>query len=256
MVSQSMKRSSIIVELIFAVILVIFWQLVPFPSYILPKPTRLVSEFLTQRTVITNHLKITLYEAFTGFALALIIGVLLAVTMYLVKIVARVLLPMIVLTQTIPITVVAPLIVIWFGFGIQAKVGTVAFLCFFPIAINTYEGLKTVDPQKLELLNVYKAKWYQKLRFLYIPHTVPHIFSGMKIAVTYAFTAAILAEWMGAQAGLGVYTIRALNSFRIDRVFVVVVLTIIITLAWFFLINWLSRKIAPWAYRGEGGAGR
>ncbi len=248
-----MKRSNIIVEVVFAVILILLWQYAPLPSYILPKPTRIFGEFIAQRSVILNHLKVTFYEALTGFFVAFVVGVLSAVLMHLVKIVARILLPVIVITQTIPITVIAPLIVIWFGFGISAKVGTVAFLCFFPIAINTYEALKTVDPQKLELLKAYKARWYQKLRFLYIPHTLPHIFSGMKIAVTYAFTAAILAEWMGAQAGLGVYTIRALNSFRVDRVFVVVALTIIITLVLFFIIDRLSRRIAPWAYRSEGG---
>ncbi|AEH51682.1 ABC transporter permease [Pseudothermotoga thermarum] len=248
-----MKKSGIIVEIIFAIALVLLWQYAPVPSYILPKPTRILSELLAQRSVILNHLKITLYEAVSGLFIALCVGVFSAILMYLVKIVAKILLPLIVITQTIPITVIAPLIVIWFGFGISAKIGTVAFLCFFPIAINTYEALKTVDPQKLELLKAYKAKWYQRLRFLYIPHTLPHIFSGLKIAVTYAFTAAILAEWMGAQAGLGVYTIRALNSFRVDRVFVVVTLTIIITLVLFFIIDRISRKIAPWAYRGEGG---
>ncbi len=251
-----MKKSSIIVEVILAIVLILLWQYAPLPSYILPKPTQIVKEFSVQKSVIMNHLSVTLYEAVSGFLLALGIGILSAILMYLVKIVARVLLPLIVITQTVPITVVAPLIVIWFGFGIAAKIGTVAFLCFFPISINTYEALKTVDPQKVELLKAYKANWYQRLRFLYIFHTLPHIFSGMKIAVTYAFTAAILAEWMGAQAGLGIYTIRALNSFRVDRVFIVVVLTIIITLAWFFLVDRLSKMIAPWAYRSEGGAGR
>lgn len=248
-----MKRSKSIVEIVSLVIVVLLWQLVPVPTYLLPKPSQIVFEFIRAKDIIMRHTFVTLYEAILGYALALILGVAIASVMFLLESVARALLPIIVFTQTIPITVVAPIVAIWFGFGIATKVGTVAFLCFFPIVVNTYEGFRTVDREKLEFLKAHRAKWYHKLRYLYLPHTVPYTLAGMKVAITYSLTAAVIAEWMGAQAGLGIYIIRALNSFRVDRVFTAVFIIIVFTLALFYTLQFVQRKVFPWAVKLEGG---
>ncbi|MGB9790000.1 MAG: ABC transporter permease [Thermotoga caldifontis] len=248
-----MKRSKSIVEIVSVAIVVLLWQFVPVPTYLLPKPSQILTELIRGKDVILRHTLVTLYEATLGYVLALVLGVAIASVMFLLRNVARALLPIIVFTQTIPITVVAPIVAIWFGFGIGTKIGTVAFLCFFPIVMNTYEGFKTVDREKLEFLKAHGAKWHHKLRYLYLPHTVPYTLAGMKVAITYSLTAAVIAEWMGAQAGLGIYIIRALNSFRVDRVFTAVFIIVMFTLALFYTLQFLQRKLFPWATRLEGG---
>ncbi|WP_448522409.1 ABC transporter permease [Pseudothermotoga sp.] len=248
-----MKRSRSIVELISVAILILLWQMVPIPTYLLPKPSQILLEFSRNRDIILKHTLVTLYEAIAGYLLALLLGVAIASLMFLIKNVARTLLPIIVFTQTIPITVVAPIVAIWFGLGIGTKIGTVAFLCFFPIVVSTYEGFKTVDREKLEFLKAHGAKWYHRLEYLYLPHTVPYTIAGMKVAITYSLTAAVIAEWMGAQAGLGIYIIRALNSFRVDRVFTAVFIIIVFTLTLFYTLQFLQRKLFPWATKLEGG---
>lgn len=248
-----MKRLKSIVELISIATLIALWQFVPIPTYILPKPSQILSELLRNKDVIFKHTAVTLYESLVGYSLAIVLGVAVASVMFLIKSVAKALLPILVFTQTVPITVVAPIIVIWFGFGITTKIGIVAFLCFFPIVINTYEGFRTVDEEKLEFLKAHGAKWFHKLRYLYLPHTVPYTIAGMKIAITYSLTAAVIAEWMGAQAGLGIYIIRALNSFRVDRVFTAVFIIVAFTLVLFYTLHAFHRKLFPWATRIEGG---
>ncbi|MCX7813782.1 MAG: ABC transporter permease [Pseudothermotoga sp.] len=248
-----MKRLRSIVEIVSITVLILFWQFVPVPTYLLPKPSQILFELLRNRDILLKHTIVTLYESLAGYSLAIVLGIVVASLMFLIRSVAKALLPIIVFTQTIPITVVAPIIVIWFGFGITTKIGIVAFLCFFPVVISTYEGFRTVDKEKLEFLKAHGAKWFQKLRYLYLPHTIPYTIAGMKIAVTYSLTAAVIAEWMGAQAGLGIYIIRALNSFRVDRVFTAVFIIIVFTLILFYTLHTLQRKLFPWAMRIEGG---
>ncbi|MEN3008783.1 ABC transporter permease [Pseudothermotoga sp.] len=248
-----MKRLRNIVEIVSITVLILLWQFVPAPTYLLPKPSQILFELLRNRDILLKHTIVTLYESLAGYSLAIVLGIAVASLMFLIRSVAKALLPIIVFTQTIPITVVAPIIVIWFGFGITTKIGIVAFLCFFPIVISTYEGFRTVDKEKLEFLKAHGAKWFQKLRYLYLPHTIPYTIAGMKIAVTYSLTAAVIAEWMGAQAGLGIYIIRALNSFRVDRVFTAVFIIIVFTLILFYTLHTLQKRFFPWAMRIEGG---
>ncbi|HCZ06669.1 MAG: hypothetical protein PWP37_1232 [Thermotogota bacterium] len=249
-----MKRRRFIVETLVVAILLLFWQYNPLPEYVLPGPVSVAKEIIRTAPLIWRHTVVTLYESLVGYLLSFVFGVAIATLMYLLPGIGRSLLPVLVFTQTIPVVVIAPIIVIWFGFGVSTKIGTVAFLCFFPIAINTYDGFRTVDPDSLDLFKVYRARWYQRMRFLLLPHALPYIFSGMKVAVTYAITAAVVAEWMGAEMGLGIYLIRALNSFRVERVFAGVVVIIAFTLGLFYILDRVSRKIAPWTVRSEGGA--
>lgn len=248
-----MRRSRSIVELLTIATLILVWQTVPVPTYLLPKPSQILLELIKNRTVLLRHTSVTLYEAVMGYLLALLLGIAIASAMFLIQNMARMLLPIIVFSQTVPITVVAPIVAIWFGFGIGTKIGTVAFLCFFPIVINTYEGFRTVDREKLEFLIAHGAKWHQRLKYLYLPHTVPYILAGMKVAITYSLTAAVIAEWMGAQAGLGIYIIRALNSFRVDRVFTAVFIIVVFTLVLFYVLQYFQKRFFPWATRVEGG---
>jgi len=247
------KKRRLIVEISVVAILLFFWQYNPLPEYVLPRPASVVKEIVQTAPLIWRHTMVTLYESLMGYLLSFVFGIAIAALMYLVPNVGRSLLPVLVFTQTIPVVVIAPIIVIWFGFGVSTKIGTVAFLCFFPITINAYDGFRTVDPDSLDLFKAYKASWYQRMKFLLLPHALPYIFSGMKVAITYAITAAVVAEWMGAEMGLGIYLIRALNSFKVERVFAGILVIIAFTLGFFYVLDRFSRRIAPWAARSEGG---
>jgi len=241
-----MKRFRNTAKWLIVVIILTIWQFSNVPEYLLPKPSTIVNAIVEQWDVLLDHSIFTLGEALTGLILGLVFGTGIASLMYFLKPLAGVLYPVLVLSQAIPIVAVAPLIVIWFGFGYWTKIGTVTFMCFFPIAVSSYEGFRTVDPEALELFKVMKASRYQIMRFLILPHTLPHILSGLKISSAYAVVGAVIAEWLGSEKGLGVYLIRAMNTFRADRLFSSVIIIVFFSLLVFKTVDHISRIITPW----------
>ena len=223
-------------------------RLLDVPTYLVPAPTQIWRAGLEVRAVLPGHLRTTLVEALAGLALAAVAGVVLAAAMVSMRPLQRALYPLLVVSQNVPLVVIAPLIVLWFGFGMMPKALVVAAVCFFPIAVSTTEGLLGADRDLLELVRSMGGSRWQLLRVVRLPSALPAFFSGLKISSTYAVLAAVIGEWVGASSGLGLFITRAQTSFRTDRVFVAVVLIAAVSIALFALVGAAARFVLPWLY--------
>ena len=186
--------------------LLVAWELavrlLEVPTYLVPAPTQIWRAGLEVRTVLPGHLRTTLIEALAGLALAAVAGVALAAAMVGVRPLRRMIYPLLVISQNVPLVVIAPLIVVWFGFGIAPKILVVAAVCFFPIVVNTTEGLLGADRDLLELVRSMGGSRWDVLRLVRLPSALPAFFSGLKISSTYAVLGAVIGEWVGTRAGL------------------------------------------------------
>ncbi len=216
--------------------------------YVLPAPSRVWSAFIQTRETLPRHIRATLGEALLGLGLAAVVGVLLAAALALVPFVRRVLYPIVVATQTVPMVVLAPLLIIWFGFGMTPKVLVVALVGFFPIVVSTYEGLANADREMTGLVRSMGGGRWAVFRYVLAPGAVPAFFAGLKIAAAYAMFGAVVGEWVGAREGLGVYINRAQASFRVDRVFVGVAVIALLSMALFAAVHLIERVATPWKF--------
>jgi putative hydroxymethylpyrimidine transport system permease protein len=219
------------------------------PAYLLPSPAVTVRAIVHDVSFLGRHVTATAVETLAGFGVAVAVGLTIAVSMNGSRLCRDLMYPPLVLTQAVPLIAVAPLVLIWFGLGVLAKVLIVAFVCFFPIAVNAYEGFRTVDPALRDLLNTFGARRSDRYRHLYLPATLPGMFAGMKIAATYSVLGAVVGEWLGGSRGLGVYMTRALQSFRTDRLFGAILIVMGMSFAMFKGIEGLGRVLTPWMRR-------
>src|SRR5699024_951667 len=170
------------------------------------------------------HFNASLSLAIFGFIIGVSIGLLIAMALHVIPGVRRTIFPFIILSQNVPVIVLAPLLVIWFGFGFLPKLIIIVIACFFPVAISTLGGLQETDRELMHYMKMMGATNRQLLWKLQFPHALPSIFSGLKIAATYSVMATIISEWLGAQEGIGVYMTLALSSYRTTRVFVAIII--------------------------------
>jgi ABC-type nitrate/sulfonate/bicarbonate transport system permease component len=230
--------------------LLLVWEasvwLLALPAWLLPPPSRVALTLVESLPLLVEHILATLSVAALGFGLTLLLGGLLAVAIDRSPVLRRALYPLLVASQTVPIVAVAPLLVVGLGFGMLPKVLVVTLVTFFPIVVNTIDGLQSVDRDALRLLRAMNADYWQILRLLRLPAALPFIFSGVKIAITYSVIGAVLAEWIGASAGLGVYIARSLRAFRTDQVFVAALVTSLVTIGLFILVAGLERRLIYW----------
>lgn len=218
-------------------------------DYVLPAPSEIAAALWTSRSVLVSHTLTTASEALIGLALGGVTGVGLALAMSSSRTLMRGLSPLLVVSQTIPIIVLAPLLVLWFGFGLAPKVIVVALMTFFPVAISTIGGLLSVDPLQVELLHSMGARPTETMRYLQIPHSIPAVVDGLRVAAAYAVGGAVVGEWTGATAGLGVFISHSRKSFRIDQVFAGVAVVAIVSVGLFAAVDLFGRLAAPWFYR-------
>jgi len=219
--------------------------------YVLPAPSRIWQAFLEIRGDLPEHTRRTLSESLLGLAFAAVIGIALATLIAAVPLVRRVLYPLLVVSQTIPMVALAPLLIIWFGFGMTPKVIVVALVGFFPIVVSTVDGLTGADPDMVGLVRSMGANRLQVLRYVRIPAALPAFFAGLKIAAAYAVTGAVIGEWVGASSGLGIVITRSQASYRIDRVFVAILVIAFLSIALFSAVHLLARLSSPWVYVGQ-----
>lgn len=203
------------------------------PSYVLPAPSRVFRALLIDSEALLRHSRVTLFETVTGLLLAAVIGIFLAVIMDLSDLVRRAIWPLLVITQSVPVIALAPIFMIYLGFGIAPKILTVVLMCFFPIAVSFAEGLNEVHPAGQALLTSFGANRLQIYTFSRIPAALPSLFSGLRVAATYAMSGALVGEWLSAEEGLGYYMLRVNNAFQLDRVFA----SIIVVIIWGLLLN-------------------
>jgi ABC-type nitrate/sulfonate/bicarbonate transport system permease component len=232
-------------------VLVAIWQLyVGFSGIrpqLLPSPLRVVEQGWVHRDEIGTHAAATLQVTLIGFAVSLSLAWLLAVVVDFSPWLRRAFVPLFVASQTLPIIAIAPLMVIWFGFGILPKVLVVALVTFFPMAIGLIEGFAAADRDAGALLRSMGASRSQVFRYVRLPSAIPRFFTALRIGITYAVVGAVFAEYVGARQGLGIYMNLQKNSFRTDLVLAAVLVTACLSIALYLLTFAIERVVAPWS---------
>lgn len=246
-------------EVVPPVILILFailsWQLVAIKSglssFILPSPAQVVEAAWETRDLLASAIGTTMIETIIGLVVAILLGIAIAAAMDLSSFLRRALYPILVTSQTVQILAIAPLLIIWFGFGLLPKVIIVVLVCFFPMAVSTADGLASSDPDHVALLKAMGATRGQIWRLVRLPSALPSFFSGLRIAVTYSVVGATIGEWVGGSGGLGLYMLRSKNALATDQVFVAIVITSAISIGLFALIYFLERALLPWYYSAQ-----
>ena len=215
-------------------ILVIFWEsvvhLFHIPMYILPAPTKVIKTLILELPVLSTHIGITVLEAVLGISISLAFALILGIVMDCFPVIRQGIYPLLVITQTVPMIVLAPILIIYMGFGIAPKILTVVLMCFFPIAISFSDGLAQVDKEYVNLVRSYGAGKLMEYKLVKIPAAIPSLLSGLKVAATYSISGAVVGEWIGAQEGLGYYLLRVKNGYMLDKVFACVLVIIFLSL--------------------------
>jgi len=213
---------------------------------ILPSPMRVLEQGWRYREQLWTHTVPTLQVTAIGFACSLALGWVLAVAVDFSVWLRRALTPLLVASQTIPIIAIAPLLIIWFGFGLLPKILVIALVTFFPIAIGLIEGFAATDRAATDLLRSMGASRWQRFRYVRLPGALPSFFTALRIGITYAVTGAIFAEYVGAKEGLGIFMSLQKNSFRTDLVLAAVVVTALLSIGLFALTYLAERLVIPW----------
>lgn len=227
------------------------WQLIlpaaHVPAYLLPTPSQIAAGMVTDWPVLAPALFVTFREIVLGFVISVAAGVGLAVLLHLLVVVRRAVYPVLIGSQTIPIIVLAPVLVILLGYGIGPKLVIVALICFFPIVVNGIDGLRSVDEELITMMRTLNASRWAIFRRVEFPAALPSIFSGMRIAATFASVGAVFGEWSGSSQGLGYVMLAATPNLLTARIFAAIVLLTVIALALFGAVSLLERIFVPWA---------
>jgi putative hydroxymethylpyrimidine transport system permease protein len=217
------------------------------PDYLLPAPSAIVADFGADGRLLLDNALVTLEEMALGLALAVAAGLILAVALHLSGTLRRAVYPLLIGSQTVPVVVLAPILVILLGFDLAPKLAIVALVCFFPIVVNTVDGLRSVDPELVRMMRTLDGSRWAILRRVELPWALPMAFSGMRVAATYAAIGAVFGEWAGSSAGLGYLMLQATPNLDTPRIFAAIVILTALSLALFLLIRALERLLVPWA---------
>lgn len=212
----------------------------------LPAPSRVLDQIVLNRALLWDNTVPTLKATFAGFALSLTVAFGLSLVLDFMPRVRRALFPIFVVSQTLPLVAIAPLVVLWFGFDLTPKVLLVALVTFFPMLVALVDGYAATDPEIEDLMRSMGATRGQIFRSARFPSAMPYFFAGLRISITYAVVAAIFAEYVGARAGLGIVILNAKNSFRPDLVLAAVVISSALTLVLFAVTALLQRVVLRW----------
>lgn len=222
-----------------------FVRLTNTPLYILPAPTKVLSTLYKEAPVLWDHSLVTLSETVAGLLIAVVLAMILAILMDAFGLFRSAIYPLLVVSQTIPVIVLAPLFIIYLGFGMAPKVLTVVLMCFFPIAISFADGMAQLDVNQVNLVRSFGAGWPQVYKLVKIPAAAPSLFSGLKVAATYSITGAVVGEWLSADSGLGYYMLRVKNGFMLDKVFACVLMIVILSLVMNGVVRILQYALFP-----------
>lgn len=247
------NRNANLPALLLAFVLLIIWQAGAMgmdAAYILPSPTQvLVRLWELREPLFTAHLPATLLCTGIGLIISVVLGVLLAVLMDASPVAEKTLYPVIVASQTIPTTALAPLFVLWFGYSIWSKVLVTVLITFFPITITVFDGFRSAKTDMIDLLRSFGAGKKEIFVKLKIPASLPYFFSAIKMAVPLSIIGAAIGEWLGADAGLGYFSRRMMTQLDGAGVFAPIVLLSVVAMVAVALVSWLERKVITW--RGD-----
>lgn len=219
------------------------------PSYMLPSPIDVLKAFIADFDILMSHSVITLQEAlyglFIGTALAFVIAVLMDRFDFLYK----ALYPILVITQTIPTIAIAPLLVLWMGFSMAPKITLVVLTTFFPITISLLDGFKSADRDSINLIRSMGGGNFKIFRYIKLPHATEQFFSGLKVSASYSVVGAVISEWLGGFEGLGVYMTRVKKAYAFDKMFAVIILVSLVSLALMGVVSLLKNLAMPYKRR-------
>ncbi|HEX9844277.1 MAG TPA: ABC transporter permease [bacterium] len=218
------------------------------PHYILPAPSEVLEALVAQRAVFLRHTAITALEVLAGGALGVAVGLLLGVALFFSPALEKALYPLLITSQNVPVFAIAPLLVVWFGYGLWSKVVMAGIIVFFPVTLAMLNGLQRTDPDLLRLFRTMGASPAQMLWKLRLPAALPALFAGLKLSAVYSTIGAVIGEWVGAGAGLGYLMLSANAQLRISVVFGAIVCLTPIGLGLLGLVTWLERRLLPWQY--------
>ncbi len=250
---MSLKKN--IPSYIFLSISLIIWEIIGtsrnIPEYILPLPSSIGEALYKNFNLLLIHSKYTVMAALSGLVVAIALAIIISFFMDRYPMVKKIIYPLLVISQTIPIIALAPLMMIWFGLGIIPKIFTVTLVCFFPLTINITEGLGEISKEEIELLEVMGASPWEILKNAQVPSTLPNFFSGLKISATYSVMGAVIGEWLGGNKGLGVYMIRSMHTYNVSNLFAGIITIVFLSIILFKLTELLSWLSMPWNRKRE-----
>ena len=237
-------------------VLLAVWQLCSdlgvVPKFMLPSPTDVVTAFVEDFPALMTHARVSLSEAFLGLGTAVILSFVVAFLMDQFRVVREAVYPLLILTQTVPTVAIAPLLVLWLGYGILPKVVLIVITCFFPMTIGLLSCFASADPDFIHMMRAMGASNWQIFRYVKLPSSAEQFFSGLRISASYSVVGAVISEWLGGFEGLGVYMMRVKKSYAFDKMFAVIFLISIISLILIKAVDLLKKKSMPWTLIHSG----
>jgi ABC-type nitrate/sulfonate/bicarbonate transport system permease component len=218
--------------------------------FILPAPTAIGHEAVTGASGLFQHTAATLQLTLIGFMIGTAIGLIISLALHMVPFLKTALYPLLILSQNVPTIALAPLLMIWFGFGMLPKVIVITLVCFFPVAVAALDGLARTDRTMMNYMQMAGATSWQIFTKLELPYALPSIFSGIRIAATYSVMGAVIGEWIGSDRGIGYYMMLQKSGYRTDRVFVAILVIVLLSLLMVLLITLLEKRLIRWNRKG------
>lgn len=242
------------------VVVLVSWELFVrvwnIADWLLPAPSAVGYTLYDSLGLLAGHTLVTLEEVLLGFALAFISGMFLASAITLSKTIEKALYPFIIASQTVPIIVIAPMLLVWIGYGLAPKIIVVALISFFPIVVNTVDGMRSVDSDMHKMMRTMGGnKWTIFLK-VQLPISMPYLFSGLRVAIAMSVIGAVIGEWVGSSEGLGYLMIRSKPQFQTERVFAAIAILSVMGIALFALVGFLERLLIPWWHKEKEGRNR
>ncbi len=233
-----------------AILIGLLWEAITvgfaIPAYFIPSPSRIWGAFWSAPGLLLSHAAITLLEAVIGCLIGSFLGALLGAAFAYSRLLARSLLPFVIASNTIPVVAIAPIIILWFGHGIESKIAVTTFLCFFPLALNMMKGLQSYDRVIMDVFHVAAATPWQRFFKMRLPSALPFIFVGIKINVSFSVIGAIVAEFVQADRGLGFVIMTTYRTLNMPRLWAALIISALIGLTFFAIISFIERLVIPW----------
>ena len=244
------KRQKSIINFLYPLsviaIVTLLWQLVVsfkiVDAFLLPSPISVIKAIIKDFDLLMFHSAYTLSAGITGLLLSILAAYIIAIAMDRFEFLNKAVYPLLVMSQTIPSIAIAPLLVLWLGYGMLSKIVLVVMTCFFPLTVGILEGFKSADTDGLNLLKSMGANKNQMLYHIKLPESLSHFFAGLRVSVSYSVVSAVIAEWIGGTVGLGVYMTRVKKSYAFDKMFGVVFIIVIISVILIELVKILEKR--------------
>ena len=236
--------------LVTAAVLILAWDLLVrlahIPRYMLPSPLAVAEAIANQHEFLLYHARLTLIETLLGFVFGVAAGMLVALVMWLSPLVRRGLLPVVLVTQALPVFAIAPILVLWLGFGLASKIVMAVLVIFFAVTSTFFDGLRRMDPGLADLSKLYRATRWQEMTLLRIPSAMPALASGIRIAAVFAPIDAVVGEWVGAKGGLAFIMLQSNARSQTDVMFAALFLLATMVLTLRFAADRLTRRLVSW----------